>query len=379
MQRNIVLALCLLLLICFQVSAQTDTLLSKISFDLDFRFRIEQDWDSKKSDGTFRDDRTRLRYRLRTGATYQNDWYSFGFRIRTGDPNKQQDPQLTLGKGLEEFGTLPIGFEKIFFKGEFQNFNFWLGKNTFPFEKNNELFWSDNVYPEGVYVGHNFEIEDKIIQKISLKAGHFILSSNGGSFLGDAYFQGLQTAINIQDELFKFFPSIYFFRNIPNIPDGNHPFELDYTILHFGGRLAPIKNQDLILDFDYYQNIEEYEDNVFIGENLADQKTGFSIGLQYGSLKNPNDWKFKITYTDLEKYAALDYMAQNDWARWDYSFFGSPDGRLTNFKGIELVGGYKINRKINLIAKYYYVNQIIPLGEFKETNQRFRLDLDVKF
>ena len=95
--------------------AQIDTTKSKLSLDGDFRFRIEQDWNSKNSDGSFRDDRTRLRYRLRFGVHRQGEWYKTGFRLRTGNPRKQQDPQLTLGEGFKEFGTLPIALEKAYF------------------------------------------------------------------------------------------------------------------------------------------------------------------------------------------------------------------------------------------------------------------------
>jgi len=55
------LLFCLQLLFCFTVvHAQIDSIASKVNFDLDFRFRAEQDWDSKRSDGTFRDNRSRL-------------------------------------------------------------------------------------------------------------------------------------------------------------------------------------------------------------------------------------------------------------------------------------------------------------------------------
>ena len=37
----------------------------------DFRGRLETDWDSRRSDGTTRDDRTRLRIRLRAGLTFK--------------------------------------------------------------------------------------------------------------------------------------------------------------------------------------------------------------------------------------------------------------------------------------------------------------------
>ena len=61
---------------------------------------------------------------MRFGMNYKADWYETGFRIRTGNPFKQQDPQLTLGAGFEEFGTLPIGFEKLYFNANFKNWHF---------------------------------------------------------------------------------------------------------------------------------------------------------------------------------------------------------------------------------------------------------------
>lgn len=33
----------------------------------------------------------------------------FGLKLRTGNPRKLQDPELTLGDGFKEFGALPIG------------------------------------------------------------------------------------------------------------------------------------------------------------------------------------------------------------------------------------------------------------------------------
>lgn len=378
MTKRLLFILTILFITYCQLDAQSDSLFTKIDFELDFRFRIEQDWNSQKSDGTFRDDRTRLRYRLRSGATFENEWYSFGFRIRTGAQNKQQDPQLTLGKGLKEFGTLPIGFEKIFFQGKHKNFKYWLGKNSFSFKKNNELFWSDNVFPEGIYLEHSYKPNIQLLEKISLRGAHYILSSNGASFFDDAYFQGIQSSFHFSEGQFTLFPSIYLMRNIPNIPDGNHSFQFDYSIFHLGGKLKALKSSKFFIDFDLYQNFENYSANNNIPEDFQEQRTGYSIGVQYGNLKNIKDWKFKITYTTLQKYAALDYMAQNDWARWDYSSFDSPDGRLTNYRGIEIVAAYKLSNKVDLTAKYYNVNQLIPTGPFEETGQRIRLDLDVK-
>ena len=102
-------------------------------------------------------------------------------------------------------------------------------------------------------------------------------------------------------------------------------------------------------------------------------------GLKYGAQKKKGDVQFTATYTYLQRYAAVDFMAQNDWARWDYSSFDSPDGRVTNFNGVELVAKYMITKKIKLTGKYYLVEQLVPFGITEETGSRFRLDLDIKF
>ena len=376
MKKIILLAI---VFIPFVLTAQVDSFISKIKFEADFRFRVERDWDSVKPNGTLRDNRTRLRYRVRAGANYAHKWYQVGFRLRTGNPIKQQDPQLTLGVGPEEFGTLQIGLEKAFFHGKLKPFEFWLGKNAFPFEKNNELFWSDNVFPEGVVLKKYVPINSKIIDHINVTVGHFIMSASGASLSDDAYFQGVQTSASFFNKRLKIFPALYVFNQVANIPDGFGTFKLDYTIFHIGSCVNLLKNRKVNLKLDYFRNTTDYDSNVSISEELQDQKNGYSIGLEYGNLKEKGDWFFGATYAYLERFSAVDYMAQNDWARWDYSSAGSPDGRLTNFEGLEVVVGYKIDKKINLKLKHYIVDQLIRYSFSKETGERVRLDLDVKF
>lgn len=360
-----------------QAHTQIDSILSRIDHDLDFRFRIEQDWNSRKSDGTFRDNRSRLRYRFRTGMTYSKDWYSFGYRIRTGDPRKQQDPQLTVGAAFEEFGTLPLGFEKVFFQGKHKDFTYWIGKNDFSFRKNNELFWSDNVFPEGVYARKKFDLKSSVLHSITLSAGHYILSASGRAFSNDSYVQGLQAQMKFGEDRFILFPSFYRMKNIPNIPDGAAMFDMDYSIFHFGGQWNIWTDQQLFFKFDLYQNVEDYREVELIENEFQGEKQGLVLAIQKGRIKEKNDYLFKITYAYLERFSALDYMAQNDWTRWDYSSYDSPDGRLTNYQGVEIVGAYAISDKANLVLKYYLVNQLVAFGTSKETGSRVRLDLNV--
>ncbi|NND94132.1 MAG: hypothetical protein HKN45_04655, partial [Flavobacteriales bacterium] len=174
MRTILLLAFSTVYLYCY---SQKDS--SQFKFEGDFRFRIEEDWNSRKSDGTMRDDRTRLRYRVRSGVTYEHDErISVGLRLRTGFFQKQQDPQLTLGDGFKEFGTLPFGLEKAYFQFEQNGYSFWLGKNSFPFAKQNELFWSDNVYPEGIAAKKSFGSESSS-NSIDLIAAHFVINARG--------------------------------------------------------------------------------------------------------------------------------------------------------------------------------------------------------
>jgi len=374
----------ILLSVCFLFTSflnygQSDSIKSKIDFNADFRFRIEQDWNSRKSDGSFRDDRTRLRYRLRAGIEYRKKWYSAGFRIRTGNPNKQQDPQLTLGEGFQEFGTLPIGLEKAYFQGQLNSTKFWMGKNTFPFEKNNELFWSDNVYPEGVFIEREFGLQSSLMNSLTLSGGHFLIAASGKSFAGDTYVQGIQAKAKTLKNKLTLFPSFYYFNKVPNIPDGSGTFLIDYSIVHLGSKIKPFNNQLFTLKFDYYINNQDYTQNDSIPSQLENQNAGIVLGLEYGQIKEKGDWQITGTYARLEQFSILDIMAQNDWARWDYSQYNSPDGRLTNFNGFEWVVAYALEDNIKLVMKYYWVEQLIPLGTAKETGSRIRLDLDIRF
>jgi hypothetical protein len=370
---------CLLLLLLFPLflTAQNDSIQKKLKFTADFRFRVEQDWDSQKPDGSQRDDRTRLRYRARIGATYDfKDWVSFGMRIRTGQANKQQDPQLTIG---DQFSSVPIAFEKIYANFNYNWLSAWIGKNTSPFEKQNELFWSDNVFPEGVALSGKFSFENEFVQSLKVNTGHFIFATSGTSLGNDSYFEGIQLVSSHWQNRVKFFPAFYYFKNMPDIPDGGDTFNIDYSVVHLGANVVLLKNPKVTAGFDYYQNIQDYNGNDSIPKFLQDQKSGYVANAGIGTLNKKGDWKVQLTYTYLERFAAVDYLAQNDWARWDYSSQGSPDGRLTNFKGLEIMAGYALAENMNLNVRFFTVEQIVPYGIAKENGNRIRLDFNIGF
>ena len=376
------------LIICFLIMylpflglyAQETPKQKKLIFSADARFRFEQDWVSRKSDGTYRDDRFRLRFRVRAGLKYKpNDWASFGIRFRTGYPEKQQDPHLTIGDGYHEFESVPIGFDKLYFRVHHKWLDAWLGRNTFPFVKTNELFWSDNVSLDGAYVSGTSEPSVNWIERITYAGGLFTMFNSFSTFSDESFIGILQISTSHFDNRLKIFPTFYHFNQMPDIPDGNESYRFDYSIFQLGSELLISKHPKITLGADLYQNIQNYDQNDGIEQDFKDQTKGFVGSVVAGSLDKKGDFALGAYYTYLERYAAVDFIAQNDWVRWDYSGQGSRDGRLTNMKGLEVMAGYRISKMLQLKMRCFVVEQLIQYGPSLENGNRIRLDIDFRF
>jgi len=266
----------IIILVLFHISlfGQVDTVdQKKLVLTGDFRFRIEQDWNSINQNGERRDDRSRLRYRFRFGANYAIDKQSsFGGRIRSGNINDQQGPHVTLGGNQGEFELVSIGLEKLYYQFKHKNLTAWIGKNSIPLIKLNELFWNDNVFPEGVAFKYKSILKNyNVLNTVSINAGHFIIQSRGKSFLDDSFLQVLQLGVNIKDRV-KVFPALYHFKRIGNFPDNQETFELDYSIFHFGSQIVFNKKQKIKLGVEFYNNLQDYSNNDFIASTLRDEK-----------------------------------------------------------------------------------------------------------
>ena len=380
MNRYLAILSTILISFSINLTAQVDSLSQKkLKFEGDFRFRIEHDWDSRNSNGDYLDDRSRLRYRFRLGINYQLDKRSsFGGRLRSGNINDQQGPHVTLGGGDGEFALVQVGFEKLFYEYKWKRINFWVGKNDVPITKMNELFWNDNTYPEGIALRSKlFEKEDNFLKKASLNLGHFIIQSNNRSFLQDSYLQLAQIDLKFFRERVRLLSGFYFFKNVRNIPDSKHTFTIDYSILHNGIEISVDKKSTLILGFEYFQNFENYSKKQEIPSIFKDQKNGFVLSAKYGKAKKKGDWAFHLYYAALQKYAIVDYFAQNDWARWDYSSFDARGSRISNFQGYELRIAYCFKENFNLVLRNYFTEELVNTGNVKERSSRIRLDLNI--
>ncbi len=118
----------------------------------DFRLRLEQDWDSLQGDCTPRDDRLRLRIRLRGGLEVRiNDNWSAQLAARTGPDRSQQSPHVT----VYDFDGGPTGpydlnLDHWFLSYESGGFEVWAGRNELSFWHQDDLFVFDNVTYAGV-------------------------------------------------------------------------------------------------------------------------------------------------------------------------------------------------------------------------------------
>lgn len=369
----------IVLLLNINCIAQTDSTQKKIVFQSDFRFRLEHDFNSQKANGTFRDDRSRLRFRFRFGFNYKLiDWASFGGQIRTGNLNDQQGPHITLGGNGGEFSTIQIGLRKAFFKFKKNGLSGWVGKNSFPFEKQDELFFNDNITPEGVAINYSHHFKHlKAINNLTIKGAHFIIKSNNSTFNKDSYLQGIQLVSKHLNNKLTLFPSLFYFNQVSNIPDAKGSYNLNYTIFHFGINYK--MKHKFKVGLDYYNNLSNYTSNDSITENLKNQKQGLVVNVKYGALKKKSDWLIQLTYAHIQKFAVVDYFAQNDWGRWDYSSNNATGSRLSNFGGIETKIGYAFSNKFNLVLRAYYIEQLVKIGQSKENGYRIRLDLNIGF
>ncbi len=365
--------------------AQDDKKEDKLRWYGDFRFRGEHDWDSWNSDSTMRDDRSRMRYRFRLGLNYQlNQHISAGGRLRTGVPSNIQSPHVNVG--YVGFSSLPFQLDKAFISVKYKKMWGWVGKNSYPFWKQNELFWDDDVNPEGLVVG---SVLGENTIKFKPTISYFITNhqQNGGV---DGTMGAGQLTLDYNNKKFGAILSTgyYQFDRIFNVPEADdlytgNRYRMNYKLLISGVNFRVKTKVPIALGFDYTMNLEDYSDtNGTIASNYKnidsvyrDQLIGYVISAKVGKLKEKGDWLLAIFYAYKEKFSVVDYYVEDDWVRWG----NINRNRNTNYAGFEFRAAYAFSAKINLVARTYSVESIVTNKISKETGNRFRLDLNVKF
>ena len=377
-------------LFCFDLKAQEEEPKNndKLTLSADVRFRAEQDWDSKNFDGSLRDDRFRLRHRFRVGLKYNwNDTYSMGASVRSGVDESIQSPHNNLGH--KELTGYPINIYRVFLRGDHEKFWWWAGKNDFPFWKQNELFWDDDVMPEGLAIGSAL---DKGGFSLKPTAAYFITNTGSGDFdprdptngeIDGFMFAGqLAMAYKNDKQKISLASGFYGLRDINNVPTTdffyNGPrFKLDYNFMVTSLKLEFNKKQPICVGVDHFLNLENYDSfpDSLINPVFKDQKNGWVVSAQIGQLKEKGDWLIGYYYVHKEEFSVVSYYTEDDWSR-----FGNINrNRNTNYKGHEIRLAYAFGKNFNVVARGYFVEGLVTPDVSTESNNRIRIDFNMKF
>jgi hypothetical protein len=340
----------------------------------DLRFRMERDWDSQRDDGSEREDRLRGRIRFRLGYRYDPpNPFALEVRLRTGHTDSQQSPQIT----IKDWDGNPKGgrtlvFDKwyIAFSNPFRGL--WLGRNSLPFWKQNELFLDDDV----TLAGAGYQ------QRFGGANGRFVLNLayaelpdgmeefngklGGGQFVVETRSNPIDFTLAAGGYVFDGEEGARYLRN------GNG--DRDYTIW-IGSVQARFMRagQPWTVGIDVMHNSKSYDedDPDFFTAANRDETEGFVGSIRVGQLRRRGNWLAGYTYARIETLAVNASFAQDDWVRWgDATQTDSSD-----LKGHEFRGGYALSEKSNVLLRVYLVEAITS----EQDGKRARLDLNFKF
>ena len=305
----------------------------KLSVYGDFRGRVESDWDSKRSDSTERDDRTRIRTRLRIGMDYKaTDQITFDFRVRSGSDDSQQSPHITVvDLDDNDTGDAHFNFDKWYFKYSSGNVSTWLGRNSLPFWKPDELLWDDDVTPAGLGLTYKSGA-------ISVNAGYFSNPAGMKDFTGNTGLVQVVFESQMGNIDFLFAGGLIAIDSDQNnsnnslLQDNNGA--RDYQ-LWIGNIQAGMKAFDkpLKLNLDLYHNSEDYsvsDPDVFTAFH-RNETDGYVFSARLGEIKERGDWLVGYYYAHIETFAVNSSYAQDDWMRWG----SATQTRASNFEGSE--------------------------------------------
>jgi hypothetical protein len=337
----------------------------------DLRLRYESDFD-----GTGVDDRHRGRMRARVGADYQfNPSTKLGARLRTGNRHSQQSALLTFvnDQGADN-DPLDFVLDQLYVAFDGSGWNAWAGRNAFPFWKQNELFWDDDVTLTGASGDINLM---KSPGNLTGSVGVFKLPDGGYGLHGLMSAGQIMYRVDLAETV-RLTSSAGIYRmdgreGASYLRNGNGA--RDYLIGSISLQLkCNLGGMPVALGADCYSNLEDYspESPDSFTAMHHDEKDGYVLSIVVGGLDEPGDWLLGYYNARIEALAVNASFAQDDWLR-----FGGRNGQTdsSDFKGHEFRIARAISESLNLTARYFVVD---ALSGVRGSN-RFRLDLNWAF
>jgi hypothetical protein len=372
------------ILAMFTPAAHAEEKSGRFNFFGDFRFRMEQDWDSLQGDGTQREDRLRARIRLRLGFDVSlSDEWSILVQARTGPHLSQQSPHIT----IYDFDDGPDGpyegsFDHWFAQYESGGLEFWIGRNELSFWHQDDLFVFDNITYAGVGGAyHHSAGQGDLIWNLNFVT----LPVGMQDFAGRAAIGQMAYEREFSDSGITIAGGIFASNADPDDPAGDilltENNTRDYRILdlEFQYRSKMFSNPytiglALTHNFKNYHNDSAGSFSQFHQDDI----NGFAIEFEWGERVNAGDWQLGFFYLYHEALAVNSSYTQDDWVRWG----NANQVRATNLKGIELRAVYTIRPNMNIFARVFFVDAIDllePGDTTRETGNRFRIDYNISF
>ena len=352
--------------------------------NVDFRLRMEQDWDSRQGDGSELDDRLRLRFRLRAGLRVNiSDRWSARVQARRGPHKSQQSPHITIydfdggANGPYEFN---FDYWNLSYRTE--DLEIWAGRNELSFLHQDDLFLIDNVTFAGVGGSYRRELGEGAL---TLQANYVALPAgmrdfSGTSFIGQAAYERDWESVG-----FTGAAGVFASRADPDDPDGelllteNNTRDYDLLNLQLQFRATALA-QPLRLGVSYSHNFKDYSTAPAgsFSEFHKDHRDGYVAEVLLGESGEAHDWQIGYYYSHVEALAANSSYIEDDWARWGTA----TQSRLTNMKGSEFRVLYTIGPRQNIFARLFFVDAVDLLqpGDIaREDGKRFRIEYNIAF
>ncbi|MFZ5495042.1 MAG: putative porin [Verrucomicrobiota bacterium] len=345
-----------------------------LTFSGDVRLRFERDWDSRTAAGAARADRNRMRARARLslGCTFSDAW-SFGARVRTGNPDSQQSPHLTFHSNDGVTDDLDGAFDRYFVQFKQDSLTAWAGRNTTPFWQQNEIFWDEDVTPTGAAVTHDGKLAEG---SLTAAAGAFYLPDGMKDLNGTLVGGQLKYGQKYPDGRLTLAAGLYSLdgkRGATHLRNRNGVRGYLIGILSAQWSHPLDTGLPLMFGADLLRNFENYTatDALPFAARHADETGGWVLSAAYGAAKNPGDWQIYWSYAHIETLAVNASYAQDDWAR----FGSATQADVTDFQGHEFRGTYVITKNLNVQTRLFLVEALTSVQDGK----RLRLDLNWRF
>ena len=342
----------------------------KLKISVDFRLRVEADWDSQTAAGEERDDRNRARARARVGLTYApTPSLTFGIRVRTGSEGSQGSAYVTLFESVNDGAQdSSVDADKWYAAVGKGGGWAWGGRNDLPLWQQNEWLWDADATLAGLAGGWRLT-SDK--GRLDLTAGYFTLPDGVKRLLGNL--AAGQIVYGRDGDRFGFTAAgsacaYYGEEGAQFLLDGNGARDYAIGAASLQGRILPASRWPVTVGVDIFHNAQDYSaldpDPFTVAHR--DERDGWVAQGWVGRAKEGGEWLFGAYYARVETLALNASYAQDDWARW-----GNADqGASTDLKGWELRAVYAFTSRFKVTGRYYIAEAITS----PQDGKRFRID-----